>query len=345
MSQLRTALLLSTILITKLTNAHTVERAIEHYEQHAYSKAKQAFQQVTQSSISEQPEIQQAHIYLSRIWLKEQNTDKAKEHIDYAISISPNSAGEWVLAGDVYCAHAMEVSIFKALKFGKSCINYFENAVKADPNHIVGMGRLIEFYLYTPGVAGGSIKKAKHYLSKLYEVSPEAARFYEVQLFAEEKDTEAAVALAKRYASLDIKESEYLYNLALYLKREGELSTAEPLFAKIIGKTQSIAPSSSWHTKDSLLQLGEIHLAQNRIKDAIRALEHYLKSNSDIYDRHFYWARWSMAQAYYSNNQCEEYEAIVSKLKQMPYSRDKAFQKSFEKGIADRKKRKTPCIS
>lgn len=282
---------------------------------------------------------QQALIYLSEILLIKNNTKNAVSYIEEALDIRPNSSQELLLAGDIYCKHARQVSIFKALGYGKKCIKYYEKAADQSPNNLKALSTVIQFHLYAPSFAGGSLDKGVMYLASLTEKSEEAARIHHIQLTEIQNDTSAALALAETFSEKTYLKTENQYQLAKFFKQHKYYIQAEKMFLEIIKKDISVNNTpSNWHVNASLLQLAEIYIERGIKADkSIVYIEQYLTTSSNPYDEHFYWSRWSLAKAYYLTGNLEQYHQMVESIKQLDYLENKEFKKHFERGVKERR--------
>jgi len=270
-----------------------------------------------------------ALLYLSRIYMHEGEFKQATETIAQALEIEPNSVDEVLLAGDVYCNRAQNASMFTALKMAKRCIAQYESAITLSPNNIQALASAVEFHLEAPAIAGGSKDKAQQFLKQLHGVSPEDAMYYEMQIFARDKKTEAALKLADTLSDRGIDSARIQYKVGRFYKDAGKFDKAKALLKALSERPDS--PEDSWFITDSLLQLGETYLHEGKdFQRSIDLIEKYRSLNSDPSDVHYFWATWSLAKAYYAKGDRKKYDALVRQIKSEDYKTNKPFADTFK---------------
>lgn len=320
------------------------EIAMKFYQNGQSDLAQKAFIEYIDKAKSEQRKTanyHQALITLSTILLNNLETEKAINYIEEALKLSPTSADELLLAGDIYCAHAQQISIFRAIGFGKKCAKQYESAAKQFPKNIKTLIKATQFHIYAPSMAGGSTDKAKFYLTQLQKLSEEDARMPHVKYQAEVEGESEAIVLAEKYAQQHYENHKNLYLLASYLKYKVRLEASKKLFAKIVTATTHTLPmqaENAWYETDSWFQLGQIIFKEGKnVSQSIEYLEEYIRRNNDIEDKHFYWARWDLAQAYFAIGRIDDYHKMIAFIKTHDYQKDKMFKEHFLDGIKARK--------
>ncbi len=302
---------------------------VKLFEAARYAEAEQYFI----DNLNAENELKQlSHRYLAKYAILKNEGKTAIKHIESALLIPPNSSTELMVAAKAYCTQAMQVSIFKALKLGKKCGKYYSQAADIEGSDTDALKQAVFFHLQAPSLAGGSKSMARQYLSRLHDISEEDSRFAHVLLTEHDAGKQEAQALADRYAELDYKKPENLYDLALFYRDRDMPNKAMDLLLIIVNK-QSPSPGS-WHQTDAMFQLGELYIqAGDKIEDGIALVERYLDSSYDQYDRHYFWARLRLARAYQLIGKQEKYSEIVNVIKAQDYSHDKHFAKAFDKLI------------
>ena len=306
--------------------------AVKAFEDQHYEQAESYFLKT-----AKQPETRNtALIYLTKIALGRGDFKTAADYIDQALTVAPNDADEILVSADVYCAHAQQASIFKALKLGKKCGQQFEAAADLEPNHIKANESAVRFHLNAPGVVGGSQDKANHYLSKLKSIAPENIKILEVELLDKEGKQDEALKLAESYLKNGFTSARNQYQFALFYKNKALYPQAKSLFEAVAQSPKT--EDEKWWVIDSLLQLGEIHyLAQQDYSKSIEYIEQYKTQNSDPYDTNYFWSTWSLAKAYYDANNKTKYKELIAQIKTGNYKKNNHFKKVFESGVKERK--------
>ncbi len=273
-----------------------------------------------------------ALIYLSRIAITTGEIETAVEHIEAALTLEPNSAEEMVLAGDIYCNKAQQSSMFAALGLAKKCIAQYEAGVQQFPEDTNGLVSAMRFYFEAPGFAGGSSKKGAELLARLDKQSPEDANIYRVFLLEKEGQSDAAMALADTLSQQQFQSARNQYELARFYRDKKQLAQALPLYESL--RKTPVTMENTWYVNDSLLQLGEILLAEQRdIQRSIELMEEYKQKNSNPHDQHYFWSSWSLAQAYKTNGNQDKYAQLVKHIQTQDYKKNPEFAKRFEAGI------------
>ena len=89
--------------------------------------------------------------------------------------------------GSVQGVQAMNASMFKALGLAGSVKENLQRAVELDPMLYEARQALVQFYLMAPGVAGGSVSKARELAAAAEKRQPEQARLLRANIAAQDK--------------------------------------------------------------------------------------------------------------------------------------------------------------
>jgi hypothetical protein len=249
-----------------------------------------------------------------------------------ALKPPPTSAEELILSGDAYCNQAQQASMFSALALAKKCIAQYEAAVEQFPDNADALVAAMRFYFEAPGFAGGSSKKGRELLARLDKISAEDANTYRVFLHEKEGDPAGAMALADKLSQQPFASARNHYELARFYRDKQQLAKAKPLFEAL--RNQPVTAANQWYVNDSLLQLGEIILAEKQdVNASIALIEEYKRKNTDPQDQHYFWSTWSLAKAYKAKGDTEKYTQLVQKIQAEDYQANAEFAKRFEAGI------------
>ncbi|HOY22506.1 MAG TPA: hypothetical protein PK002_05095 [Cellvibrio sp.] len=271
-------------------------------------------------------------MYLSKISLVKNDSESAVNYIEQALLMEPTNAEELLLSGDAYCAQAQKSSIFTALKLAKKCIAQYDTAVSQYPDNIAALVSSVKFHLGAPSIAGGSTKKGNEFLVRLSQLSPEDADTYKVLSLEKEGRASDALALADKLAKNGFKSAENQYEVARYFKERKLYIKAKELFEPLL--TWKETQKNKWFLNDSLLQLGEIFIAEGAdINQGIKLIESYKKKNTNSHDVHYFWSTWSLAKGYKAIGQKDKYDVLVRNIKSEDYKKNSAFAKEFESNI------------
>src|ERR1700682_5084667 len=87
--------------------------------------------------------------------------DKAIDLLKQAAATSPKNAEDHCHLGEAYGEAAQKAGVFSQMSLAMKVREEFETAVALDPNNLDARMALVEFYLRAPGIAGGSVEKAR----------------------------------------------------------------------------------------------------------------------------------------------------------------------------------------
>lgn len=310
------------------SNQSQLDEGISAFNDGDYNKAENYFKLKLKNTTLKNESL----IYLSKISLAKNDSESAINYIEQALLISPTDAEELLLSGDAYCMQAPKSSIFSALKLAKKCIAQYDSVVNQYPDNVAGLLSSIKFHLSAPSVAGGSAKRGNELLVRLSQLSPEDADTYKVQSLEKDGRASDALALADKLAKTGFKSAENQYEVARYFKEKKLYTKAKALFEPLLAWKET--QKNKWFLSDSLLQLGEVFIAEGAdINQGIKLIESYKKKNTNLHDVHYFWSTWSLAKGYKAIGQKDKYEALVKNIKSEDYKKNSAFAKEFESSI------------
>ncbi len=138
------------------------------------------------------------------------DSDKAYDVAKKAIKLDPNDAMLQYLFGNAAFAHINNVSIInKGAVAGKGKAAY-EKAVELDPSLLEAQVGLANFYTFAPGIAGGSVSKAREIAEAIeqYEGGPAAAASLRMLIEGKEKNWDAYEAATQDAILLAVSDEE-----------------------------------------------------------------------------------------------------------------------------------------
>lgn len=304
---------------------YTENPGVALFEDKHYEQAAHYFQSHLQKSDSLR---ELSHAYLAKYAVLRNDGETAVKHIEQSLAIEPNETAELTLAAEAHCTKATQVPMFGALKLGKKCGKYYNAAADDSPRDYQTLQNAIYFHLEAPGIAGGSKKLAKKYLSQLETASEEDARIAKVRVTEVDDSKQAALKLASHYYTAEVKEPRNLYDLAKFYRDRDMPEQALKLFERVL--MQHSNRTNDWHVNDAKFQLAELYILKGeKTAQGIAMLKDYLASSKDIYDRHYFWSRLRLARAYKETGNTQQFKAIIQALKEADYSHDEYFAKTF----------------
>jgi len=99
----------------------------------------------------------------------------------------PQAACSYAL-GRVYGQQAMSASVFRLPGLAGKTKEQLTKAVEQDPTLFEARSALVQFYLIAPGIAGGSVPKARELVAEAQQRQPEHAKLLRYLLAAQDKD-------------------------------------------------------------------------------------------------------------------------------------------------------------
>jgi Tfp pilus assembly protein PilF len=155
--------------------------------------------------------------------------DKAIELLKEAVAHSPKSAEAHYHLGDAYGDAAQKAGLFSQMSLATKCKEEFETAVALDPNHLEARMGLLEFYLFAPGIAGGSVDKARAQAEEIRKRDTllghhAMARIYNYEKKPDLARAEYAACVKEQPAS---PKARYLYGSAMIGEKKYDQALAE----------------------------------------------------------------------------------------------------------------------
>jgi tetratricopeptide (TPR) repeat protein len=130
--------------------------------------------------------------YLGRIAVVEDRPGDAVTLLERAIKADGRNSEyhEWL--GIALGLQARESGRFRQAMLGGRAKGEFERAVSLDPRNIGAREGLVQFYSIAPGIAGGSMRRAREQAAEIARVSPMRGHLAAGLIHEREKDLEAA---------------------------------------------------------------------------------------------------------------------------------------------------------
>ncbi len=159
-----------------------------------------------------QPDDAEAHHQLGRLALRRREFGLAIPMLEAAVKLRPENALYQFHYGAASAQHADTLGkTFRALGMGRRGRVAMERAVSLEPANIEFQQGLIEFYARAPGIAGGSLDKARTQAQALREKDPRAGTITLAMVHLRAKDPEAAFALYFGWLSTAPDDYQILY--------------------------------------------------------------------------------------------------------------------------------------
>ena len=244
-----------------------VALGIEQFEDRRFDEAEKTFKAALQKNSKDAI----GHHYLGRVKFEKGEFAAAQKQFLRSIELDARDADSLAWLGWTTVMSAEEASMFKAMSLAKSGRSDLERALEMDPRNPVALRFLGEYYLGAPGIAGGSVDKARLVAQRLRPMDEVGSRTLLLQIHEKEK---SPTDLLEEYKGLartigDAREHSGFYNrygyFLLNLERFDE--------AVIQFETQARLRPESANPHDSL---GDGYLAAGRLQEARRSYQRAL---------------------------------------------------------------------
>lgn len=152
------ALMLSCLSVsaTNVLHQEDIDKAIDLFNQNKYTEARD----LLNIYVKENNNNAEAWYYLGRIAQSENRIDDAEEYLKKAIKIDGSRSIYHQWLGRVYGLQAANASVFRQPFIARNVRRSFETAVELDPDNIEARFELLQFFIFAPGIVGGSTSKA-----------------------------------------------------------------------------------------------------------------------------------------------------------------------------------------
>jgi tetratricopeptide (TPR) repeat protein len=135
-----------------------VSEALKLLEAKNYDGARRVFEEI----VSRDGSNAEAHFHLGKLLASHyEEFDAAEEHLEKAIELDDKNADYHFLIGNFYGGQAQRASIFSKMSYAGKVKDQFLRAVQLAPENIRYRTALMSYYLQAPGIAGGSVSKAR----------------------------------------------------------------------------------------------------------------------------------------------------------------------------------------
>jgi tetratricopeptide (TPR) repeat protein len=158
--------------------------AVALFERGDYAGAKAALS-------SERPSASTSY-YLGRIAVIEDRSEDAIRLFERAVKAEGRNADYHLWLGIALGLQAREAGRFRQAILASRAKGEFERAVALDPRNVGAREGLVQFYSIAPGIAGGSMRRAREHAMEIARVSPMRGRIAGGMIHEREKDFAAA---------------------------------------------------------------------------------------------------------------------------------------------------------
>lgn len=221
-----------------------------------------------EAALRKNPQDAQAMAGMAKLELTEGHDQAAVTWAKQAAALAPANAELQLLLGYAYAHYVHDVSIFRKLGVAHKIREAFQRAVALAPDSADARADLASFYLTAPGIAGGSLAKAKLQIDALDKFDPVRANALAAEIAVKRHEPAAAERHMRTAAAIDATGNGDMY-LGKFLAAQKDYNGAFAAFATGIHKN----PTNS----ANYYQFGRVAaLTGTHVQEGIRDLEKYL---------------------------------------------------------------------
>jgi tetratricopeptide (TPR) repeat protein len=123
-----------------------------------------------------------------RAAMREEKFDRAAESFERAVRLNPASSEHYLWLGHAYTRQLAHVNFIRKGVIGRRIGPLYDKAVELDSGSAAAAEARVSFYLNAPGVAGGSVEKARAEVLRLRGLDAYRGGFGQATLAEHEKD-------------------------------------------------------------------------------------------------------------------------------------------------------------
>lgn len=258
-------LLLACLLLTSLSaHADTLAEARKLFE--AFSPAALP---ALQSILKTEPRNVEAWRMLGISQLRQGEPAAAVESLEKAVKLEPERAELHHLLGQAYGSNINNVGTLSKLSYAGKIRRAFETAVELNPDYIDARTGVMQYYLQAPGMAGGSVDKAREQAAAIARLHPGRGHLARGMLLNHEGKKDEAIKAYRKAVEVAPEYAPARLSLGLALHQMEKLEEAFEVFQTM----QQELPDAGqgWY------QFGRLALLSGeRMEEGEAALRHYL---------------------------------------------------------------------
>ena len=188
------SLALSASVAPAITAQGSLAHAKQQFDARNWDVAKQEYALLARSL----PGDVAAVYYLGRIAVQQNDTDEAIRQFERCVSIDEKNAECHAWLGNALGMTAQRTNKFKLPFLAKRTKREFDRAVELDPANLDGRMGEMQYYLFAPGMFGGSIEKAREQAAEIDRRDKFRGALAAGTIADHEKDSRAAEAAYTR---------------------------------------------------------------------------------------------------------------------------------------------------
>jgi tetratricopeptide (TPR) repeat protein len=245
-------------LVTATLSAQTpLDQAVALFENRQYAESAALLAGV----VAAEPGNARAHAYYGLTLANStRDLDGAITHLEKAAALDPGNSRYQVWLGSIYGSKAGQSGLFKAASLAGKAKAAFEKAVVLDPASVEARHALLQYYLNAPGIAGGSIAKAREQATAIVALDAHRGYLAAARIAEHEEEWPKAEAAYREALKLQPERGSTFNSLGYALLRQERYDDALAAFRRQV----ELAPEDA-NSHDSL---GEGLLAAGKFAEA-----------------------------------------------------------------------------
>ncbi len=281
-----------------------LEKGIKLFEEKKYPAAREFFE----GFVKENPKNDTALFYLGKIWLIQDDHDKAIDWLKKAVELNENSSEYHLWLGQAYGIKAQNSSVLKQPFLAKKVKNEFKKAVELDSTNLDARLGLMQYYLVAPGIMGGDKDEAKKQAEEIKKQDPLLGHRALGLIYENEKDYDKAEQEYLNAVEIDTSKVNSYYALGHFYVRIEKYDKATQTFDKIL----EIDPEEM----DAYYQIGRMGaLSGQNLDRSVECFKKYLTKEPGENSPSLAWAHYRLGMVYEKKGEKElaktEYQAAL----------------------------------
>lgn len=272
--------------VTAETN-QGLERGIQLFDEGKYPEAKEFFE----GFVKENPKNDTALFYLGKVWLTQEDHDKAIDWLKKAIKLNENSSDYHLWLGQAYGIKAQNSSVFKQPFLAKKVKKEFKKAVELDSANVDARFGLMQYYLVAPGIMGGNKDEGKKQAEEIRKQDPLKGHQAFALIYEQEKNYDQAEKEYLAVVETDSQDVASCYSLAYFYGRREKYDNASKTFEKVV----QLDPKEM----DAYYQIGRMGaLSGQNLDRAVECFKKYLTKEPGKNSPSLAWAHYRLGMVY-----------------------------------------------
>lgn len=206
--------------------------------EHGHYKQAQA---ILEKSLATNPKDAQALALMAKVKLAFFDSEAATQLARQAIDIDPKNVDAHVTLADAVSRKADDAGIFEKVRIARQLKGELEQAASIDPKNLDALEGLMSFYLEAPGIAGGSMSKAKEFADKIMALDPVRGYLAQIDLAAQGKHFDQLEGLYLK--AVEASPNSYIANADIAAMYAGDRSKNYDKAIQYAQKTVQLDPT------------------------------------------------------------------------------------------------------